>query len=135
MVANALDELSETRRALRPLLSAHDPADALVSYYALWHDPNRTQLALSRDAQGRVDGFVAACRTGADYSYPGLSSKAEARHRFPFQMFRTHCQLPFYHMSAPAAKRTFDRACNRYNSILHADIILSVEPESEKGLE
>ena len=76
MVANALDELSEKRRALRPLLSAHDPADALVSYYALWHDPNRTQLALSRDAQGRVDGFVAACRTGADLFRPTVTLRA-----------------------------------------------------------
>jgi hypothetical protein len=76
MVANPLDELSEKRRALRPLLSPHDPADALASYYALWHDPKRTQLTLSRDAQGRVDGFIAACRTGADLFRPLVTLRA-----------------------------------------------------------
>ena len=72
----ATNELNETRRALRPVLSAHDPADALASYYALWHDPRRTQLAISRDAQGRADGFVVACRTGADLFRPLVTLRA-----------------------------------------------------------
>lgn len=70
MATDALDELSEKRRALRPLLSPHDPADALASYYALWHDPRRTQLAISRDTQGRTDGFVVTCQTGIDLFRP-----------------------------------------------------------------
>ena len=70
MATDALDELSEKRRALRPLLSPHDPADALASYYALWHDPRRTQLAISRDTQGRADGFVVTCQTGIDLFRP-----------------------------------------------------------------
>jgi hypothetical protein len=76
MPTNTLNELEEKRRELRPLLSPHDPADALASYYALWHDPNRTRLALSRDAQGRVDGFVVACRTGADLFRPLVTLRA-----------------------------------------------------------
>jgi GNAT superfamily N-acetyltransferase len=65
-----LNELNEKRRAVRPFLSPTDPADALTSYYALSHDPRRTQLALHRDAQGKVDGFIAVCQTGADLFRP-----------------------------------------------------------------
>ncbi|MBN1135006.1 MAG: GNAT family N-acetyltransferase [Anaerolineae bacterium] len=66
MDLNQLTELNEKRRAIRPLLSPTDPADALTSYYALWHDPRRTQLTLHHDDQRRVDGFVAVSQTGVD---------------------------------------------------------------------
>jgi GNAT superfamily N-acetyltransferase len=71
-----LDDLNEKRRAIRPLLSPTDPADALASYYALWHDPRRTQLVLHHDAQGRADGFVAVCQTGADLFRPLVTLRA-----------------------------------------------------------
>jgi GNAT superfamily N-acetyltransferase len=64
-----LNELNEKRRKIRPLLSSADPADALTGYYALWHDPRRTQLTLHR-VQGQVDGFVAVCQTGVDLFRP-----------------------------------------------------------------
>jgi hypothetical protein len=76
MEPKALNKLNEMRRALRPLLSPHDPADALASYYALWHDPKRTQLAISRDTQGRADGFVVTCQTGADLFRPLVTLRA-----------------------------------------------------------
>jgi RimJ/RimL family protein N-acetyltransferase len=65
-----LNELKERRRAVRPLLSSSDPADALASYYGLWHDPRRTQLTLHYDAEKRVDGFVAVAQTGLDLFRP-----------------------------------------------------------------
>jgi GNAT superfamily N-acetyltransferase len=76
MDSKATSDLEEKRRELRPLLSPHDPADALAGYYALWHDPRRTRLTLSRDAQGRVDGFAAACQTGADLFRPLVTLRA-----------------------------------------------------------
>lgn len=76
MDPKALHDLEEQRRELRPLLSPHDPADALAGYYALWHDPHRTRLTLSRDAQGRVDGFAVACQTGADLFRPLVTLRA-----------------------------------------------------------
>jgi hypothetical protein len=76
MVPNELSRLQEERRALRPLLSPHDPADALASYYALWHDPKRTQLVVRRNAQGNADGFVAVCQTGADLFRPFVTLRA-----------------------------------------------------------
>jgi GNAT superfamily N-acetyltransferase len=71
-----LNQLNEKRRAIRPLLSPTDPGDALTSYYALWHDPRRTQLVLHYDAQGRADGFVAVCQTGADLFRPLATLRA-----------------------------------------------------------
>lgn len=65
-----LTELNEKRREVRRLLSPADPADALASYYALWHDPRRTQLTLHCDEQGRVDGFLVVAQTGADLFRP-----------------------------------------------------------------
>jgi ribosomal protein S18 acetylase RimI-like enzyme len=71
-----LNELNEIRRLIRPLLSPGDPADALVSYYALWHDPRRTRLTLHRDAHGKVDGFLVVAQTGADLFRPLVTLRA-----------------------------------------------------------
>lgn len=70
MELQGLQELNNKRRAIRPLLSPTDPADALASYYALWHDPRRTQITVHHDDQERVVGFVAVCQTGADLFRP-----------------------------------------------------------------
>jgi GNAT superfamily N-acetyltransferase len=58
------------RTAIRPLLAPSDPEDALAAYYALEHDPRRTQLTLHRARGGDVDGFVAVCQTGQDLFRP-----------------------------------------------------------------
>ena len=78
-----LNELNEKRSAIRPLLSPADPADALTSYYALWHDPRRTQLTLHHRTRPRgdpgpneVDGFVAVCQTGIDLFRPLVTLRA-----------------------------------------------------------
>jgi RimJ/RimL family protein N-acetyltransferase len=78
-----LNELNDKRRAIRPLLSPTDPADALASYYALWHDPRRTQLTLHHDAQQRVDAFVAVSQTGADLFRPLVTLRARDRAAVP----------------------------------------------------
>jgi len=71
-----LSELKEKRRAIRSLLSPADPAGALTSYYALWHDPRRTQLTLHYDARHRVDGFITISQTGADLFRPLVTLRA-----------------------------------------------------------
>lgn len=76
MESSDLDQLKKDRRAIRPLLSPTDPADALTSYYALWHDPQRTRLTIHRESLGRVDGFVAVCMTGADLFRPLVTLRA-----------------------------------------------------------
>lgn len=46
------------------MLNLNAPVDAIYAYYALYHDPKRTQLHLQQDVAGRADGFVAVCQTG-----------------------------------------------------------------------
>ncbi len=74
-----LRELNEKRRALRPLLSPGDPADALASYYGLWHDPRRTQLILHYDEGGGVDGFAVVAQTGIDLFRPLVTLHAQSQ--------------------------------------------------------
>ncbi len=74
-----LNELNQKRRALRPLLSPGNPADALASYYGLWHDPRRTQLTLHYDDEQRVDGFVVVAQTGADLFRPLVTLHAPSQ--------------------------------------------------------
>ena len=63
-------DLDVRRTAIRPLLAPSDPEDALTAYYALYHDPRRTQLTLHRTPSGEADGFVAVCQTGRDLFRP-----------------------------------------------------------------
>lgn len=75
-----LDNLNEQRRAIRPMLSPTKVGDALASYYALWHDPRRTQLTLHHDAEERVTGFVVVSQTGADLFRPLVTLRAPDEH-------------------------------------------------------
>jgi RimJ/RimL family protein N-acetyltransferase len=74
-----LGELNKKRRALRPLLSPSDPVDALASYYALWHDPRRTDLILHFGARRQVDGFITVSQTGIDLFRPLVTLRAPDR--------------------------------------------------------
>lgn len=73
-----MSDLDVERTTIRRLLAPSDPGDALTAYYALFHDPRRTQLTLHHTSGGdtgpdrnrRVDGFVAVCQTGHDLFRP-----------------------------------------------------------------
>lgn len=67
------------REAIRPLLVPTDPQDAMTAYYALLHDPRRTQLMLHRAVAGQVDGFIAVCQTGRDLFVPLVVIRADRR--------------------------------------------------------
>lgn len=67
------------RQAIQHLLSSHSPQDAMVSYYALFHPQERTHLVLHTDKSGRVDGFLALCRTGIDLFRPLLTIHADSQ--------------------------------------------------------
>jgi GNAT superfamily N-acetyltransferase len=76
MELEKIERIKKKRQAIRPLLSTTDPADALASYYALWHDPRRTQLSLHHNPSRQVDGFVAVCQTGIDLFRPLVTLRA-----------------------------------------------------------
>lgn len=67
--------LIKKRQAIQHLLNPRSPADALASYYALYHPEDRTTLFIHRSPErgGRVDGFLALCRTGMDLFRPLLT--------------------------------------------------------------
>jgi hypothetical protein len=57
-------------------LSLTEPRDALAAYYALYHDPGRSQLWLHYEAGDRIDGFVAVCQTGFNLFQPTVILRA-----------------------------------------------------------
>jgi GNAT superfamily N-acetyltransferase len=69
-------ELADDRREIRPLLSSSAPGDALAVYYALHHDPRRTQLTVHRAPDGRADGFLVVAQTGVDLFRPLVTLRA-----------------------------------------------------------
>lgn len=58
------EDLAIRRDRVRLLLDPRAPADALYAYYALYHDPQRTQLDVLEGGGHRPVGFVAVCQTG-----------------------------------------------------------------------
>jgi GNAT superfamily N-acetyltransferase len=57
-------------------LSLIEPGDALAVYYALYHDPGRTQLWLHSGGDEGVDGLVAVCQTGFHLFQPTVVLRA-----------------------------------------------------------
>ena len=84
-------------------LSPADPGDALAVYYALYHDPTRTQLWLNFDAARRVDGLVAVCQTGFNLFQPTVVLRA-ANTRVAVSLLRQalHPGRPYYVVTTPA---------------------------------
>jgi GNAT superfamily N-acetyltransferase len=69
-------DLQAQRLKARILLHLSDPVDALYAYYALYHDPRRTQLFTHEDAEGHTDGFAAVCQTGRRLFQPTVALRA-----------------------------------------------------------
>lgn len=65
--------LDEKRLKIRPLLSLSAPADALYAYYAFYHNPQRTELAVHEDDEGHADGFIAVCQTAQRLFQPTVA--------------------------------------------------------------
>jgi len=65
-----MNNLAESRRAIRHLLDERSPADAIASYYAFHHADAKTQLAIAPANAARANGYVALSRTGMDLFRP-----------------------------------------------------------------
>ncbi len=98
--------LRDQRALIAPLLDSSNPADAPTAYYALYHDPNRSNLFVRTDAEGRAVGFVGRFQTGIDLFRPvivmrcwqpevaaDLLSQALVTGR-PYLLFSSANQLP-----------------------------------------
>ena len=71
-----MPDIATKRARVQALLSAHSPADAIATYYALHHDPARTRLFLHHDAAGHADGFLVRAQTGMDLFTPTVIARA-----------------------------------------------------------
>jgi RimJ/RimL family protein N-acetyltransferase len=121
-----LKELEKQRRAIRPILSPADPADALASYYALWHDPRRTKLTLHFDRRRQVDGFVAVCQTGADLFRPLVTLRAPSREIVHELLGQALAANRPYHIISPvllasAVRDVFELSQSRLNRLYTLD--------------
>ncbi len=72
-----MTDLQSLRLKARIMLNLSDPVDALYAYYALYHDPRRTQLTVHEDAEGHADGFAAVCQTGQHLFQPTIALRAK----------------------------------------------------------
>ena len=64
------------RDAIRRLLDPDSPSDALASYYALYHDPGRTEIFVYPENSARPEGFLVRARTGHDLFRPLVTFRA-----------------------------------------------------------
>lgn len=71
-----MPDLATKRACVQALLNTHSPADAIATYYALHHDPERTCLFLHHDTDGRADGFLVRSQTGMDLFTPIVTMRA-----------------------------------------------------------
>lgn len=60
------------------MLDLSAPRDALAAYYALHHDPARTQLFVEEEGR-RAQGFMAICQTGQDLFRPMVVLRARSK--------------------------------------------------------
>lgn len=65
-----VSSLPENRKRIASLLDIASPADAPTAYYALYHDPKRTELHVRLDSTGAPIGFVGRFQTGLDLFRP-----------------------------------------------------------------
>src|SRR5262249_31920651 len=69
---------TELRKAIAPLIDSDNPTDAPTAYYALYHDPNRSNLAVRFEASGiHAAGFAGRFQTGLDLFRPVVVLKCQ----------------------------------------------------------
>ncbi len=74
--------MHDPRDTIRALLDVESPADAPTAYYALYHDPERTNLHIHPSGHG----FVARCTTGIDLFRPLVTLRCPS-HRAAADLF------------------------------------------------
>lgn len=64
------------RASLRPVLNENSVADALASYYAFYHPPDRAEVVTHPPASNPPEGFLVRARTGLDLFRPLVTYRA-----------------------------------------------------------
>ena len=73
-----MTDIDVKRTYVQSILSTHSPADALASYYALHHNPERTSLFLHENESGQTDGFLVRAHPGMDLFTPTVTMRAKS---------------------------------------------------------
>lgn len=68
--------LDPRRASLRSLLDDNSVGDALASYYALYHPPDRAEVVVHPTDGHPADGFLVRARTGLDLFRPLVTFRA-----------------------------------------------------------
>ncbi|MFZ5917697.1 MAG: GNAT family N-acetyltransferase [Chloroflexota bacterium] len=97
-----MNNLSAQRDAIASLLAPSAPEDAQAAYYALYHDPRRTELTLYRTPDDRATGFIAVCQTGQDLFRPLVVMRAPDAHAATDLLLRALIPGRPYFFLAPA---------------------------------
>jgi GNAT superfamily N-acetyltransferase len=66
--------LTEHRRHARQILDDTNPKDAPTAYYVLFHDPKRSAVYTTLNAEGKTEGVVGVFQTGQDLFRPLLTT-------------------------------------------------------------
>ncbi|MFK7800861.1 MAG: GNAT family N-acetyltransferase [Anaerolineae bacterium] len=69
--------LASKRHAIRMLLDENNPADAMATYYAYYHEAERTSLIIhsEEDNPDKTVGYAAISRTGIDLFRPLITAR------------------------------------------------------------
>lgn len=72
------ETLLQKRQAIQHLLKPGSAADAMASYYALYHPKDRTSLLVHRTSDKQADGFLVLSHTGMDLFRPLMTLRASS---------------------------------------------------------
>jgi RimJ/RimL family protein N-acetyltransferase len=132
------------RLKARTVLHLSDPADALYVYYALYHEAERTQLAIHTDEAGLADGFVAICQTGQRLFQPTVALRARAAD-VAIELLRQALTpgRPYYVITTPDLEESVTEVLNVEQSetnriykieLFHFKSVINVMVVTEEGL-
>lgn len=132
------------RLKARTVLHLSDPADALCVYYALYHDPKRTQLTIHTDEEGLADGLAVVCQTGQRLFQPTVALRARAAD-VAVELLRQALTpgRPYYVITTPDVEESVTEVLNVEQSetnriykieLFHFKSVINVMVVTEEGL-
>ena len=106
--------LANKRHAIRMLLDENNPADAMATYYAHYHEANRTSLIIhfEQDNPDKTIGYAAISRTGIDLFRPLITT------RLPIKDLDTSAQI--LQKALPSGAEAFIVCPLQYDHLIRA---------------
>ena len=137
------EELNRLRQRARLMLDLSAPRDALASYYALYHDPDRPRLFVEENDS--VQGFLAICQTGHDLFRPFAVLRARKlttakallqrglQPNRPYYLITTSDLQPLVEQTLTTRQMTINRiyrlALSRYSPSINVLVVQSNAPD------